>query len=245
MKIKKVAFATILFFFYLVSSHAQEGLELMDMDSLQNREEAYIGNDYINASLTSPLENYNSVQFGYSYHPTKNRLWQARLGYIYGLDNLFSIGRIVNRDEEVTNTRGLQLFYEYRLFLNLPNFPSNSRTYVGFEPYLYYAQFNSEVIAGYSCQDDFGNCVYYRLFGVKNQRLVTGAYFKLGKVFYLDDLMISVFGGIGFRHTSNFNDIPGSPEPDRFYNREGDQREIPDGLTPNAKIGFEVGYRIK
>jgi len=245
MGIDKIIIAVLIFLFISIPAFTQEGLEIMEMDSLENREAGYVGTSYINASLTSPLENYNSVQIGYTSHPSENRLWQARLGYIYGLDNLFSIGRIVNRDEEVTNTRGLQLFYEYRFFLNLPNFPSNSRTYVGFEPYLYYAQFNSEVIAGYSCQDDFGNCVYYRLFGVKNQRLVTGAYFKLGKVFYLDDLMISVFGGIGFRHTSNFNDIPGSPEPDRFYNREGDQREIPDGLTPNAKIGFEVGYRIK
>ncbi len=68
---------------------------------------------------------------------------------------------------------------------------------------------------------------------------------KLGKAFYFDKLMLSVFGALGIRYTANFNSIPESPAPDQFYNGEGDQNELPTGFSPTVKLGFNVAYRIR
>jgi len=202
------------------------------------------GKKYITTTLTAPLEHNNAFRVGYLFQHKQNRMWQLLLGYVYGLDNLFSLGELAETNEEVTNVRGGQIALEYRWLLNGRTYPENSKLFLGLSPYFNFTTFNAEVIGGYSCNEPFGNCLYYRLFEVSNQRLTTGINLHLGKVYYLNKLVVTFYGGLGFNYVANSSNTNGILPPDNFYNRDGNQRQIPEGFNPGVKFGLEIGWRL-
>ncbi len=119
---KLLLFIPVLFIINFVQARAQEGLDIIKMDSIALKQLNPAHSKYLTASFTAFFENYNAVQLGVASMPNEKRMHHLQLGYIYGLDNLFSLGAIQARDDDATKVKGGQLLYEYRINLGWEHF---------------------------------------------------------------------------------------------------------------------------
>ena len=192
-------------------------------------------------SITSAFENYSSFDIGFSKSTKYGNAIGMELGYIYEIDVLNTT--IV--ESWYQNTYGAKVYLYYRIFLqeNDP-YPFNSKTFIDIEPQFYWASFESERIAGYSCNEEWGNCEYYRFFDSRLERIIPGLNFKLGKMYKYDALTFILFGGIGVRHIIDFSDMMNDPTPDKIFNKNGQTSNIQTGTFLNLRIGFQVAYNL-
>ncbi len=201
------------------------------------------GGKYIlQLSAISYFENYNSADIGLIKHISSNSAIGFELGYIFDM-----YGSNSNIDENwFKDGSGFKAYFQYRFYLdNEFNYPSNSRTFFEIEPTVFYVKYNSERVAGYSCNDDFGGCLYYRYFDTSVERFVPGLNFKVGKMYDFDPVVITLFVGAGARYIFDQPDIPTEPEPDKFFFKKGGRSEIGSGRQVNVRVGLQIGYRFK
>ncbi|MBK6264717.1 hypothetical protein JKA74_06685 [Marivirga sp. S37H4] len=211
------------------------------IDSSQNTASER-GKYMLQLSLISHLENYNSADIGLIKNISNNRAIGVELGYIYDI-----YGSDVNVDKDwFKDGSGVKAYFQYRIYSGAENnYPSNSRNFFEIEPAFFFVRYNSQRIAGYSCNDEQGDCLYYRYFDSQVKRFVPGLNFKVGKMYDFNPFYVTIFGGLGMRYVFDQTDIPKEPEPDRFFFKNGQKSEIVSGAQLNLRVGIHVGYRFK
>lgn len=163
------------------------------------------------------------------------------LGYIYDI----SAFNTEIPDSWYQNTYGVKAYFYYRIFINESDpYPLNSKIFIDIEPQIFWASFESERIAGYSCNEDWGDCEYYRFFDSRVDRLIPGLNFKLGKIYKYDPLQFTLFMGFGIRHVIEFSDLMNDPAPDKIFNKRGEMSNLGTGTLLNLRLGFQVGYNF-
>lgn len=190
---------------------------------------------------SSFLENYNSIDVGLMKSLKNGHAIGAEIGYIFsiGADHFFE------SNPRYKQVNGFKAYFYYRFLLNLrDNYPYNSQTFFDIEPQFYWASFNSERIVGYICNDEFGDCGYYRFFDAKVQRIVPGINFKLGKIYNYDPFYITVFCGVGIRNVRDFSEAMRNPEPDKVFDGRGEMSNLQLGTILNLRLGIQLAYKL-
>jgi hypothetical protein len=192
-------------------------------------------------SLTSAFENYSSIDIGFSKSTQNGNAIGMDLGYIYDIDVLNSS----IEESWYQKTYGAKAYFYYRIIIeeNDP-YPFNSKTFIDIEPQIFWASFESERIAGYSCNEEWGDCEYYRFFDTRVERLIPGLNFKLGKIYEYDPFHFILFMGVGIRHIIEFSDLMNDPAPDKIFNKRGQISTLQTGTLLNLRIGFQVAYKF-
>ncbi|RUA34718.1 MAG: hypothetical protein DSY77_04255 [Bacteroidetes bacterium] len=192
-------------------------------------------------SLTSAFEKYGSFDIGFS-KPTKNgNAIGLELGYIYDI----SAFNTEIPDSWYRNTYGAKAYFYYRFIIqeNDP-YPFNSKIFVDVEPQIFWASFESERIAGYSCNEEWGDCEYYRFFNSRVERFIPGMNIKLGKIYDYDPFQFTLFMGVGIRQVIEISDLMNDPSPDKIFNKRGQISQLQTGTISNLRLGFQVAYNF-
>lgn len=227
-----------LFVAFLLLSHlavAQNG-ELLDSGIAKQNVH------FIKLPVSGLIESYANISAGYQF-PVSDR---TALGFTAGY--LYAIQPYAEEAEGsfYKNERGVKLSAAYRVYLQSKNpFPFSSRFYIEPNVIYNYIDFGSERIAAYACNDDFGDCEYYRLYDVQIQRQVLGAFFNMGKQFSYDPFFFELFMGLGAYLTYEDSPIPNQPEPDRYYYRNRGRAETLNEFRTMLRIGLTFSYKIK
>ncbi|MFT4740619.1 MAG: hypothetical protein ACI9L9_001402 [Marivirga sp.] len=195
--------------------------------------------------VTTFFERYNSINLGVFREGKESLSWGLELGYIFGMYRLYGIGFSGEFDEGFTNPIGGKLMAHFRFDLVEKKSFDEGKWYIDFAPYLYYINYDIDLIAGYECNDERNNCTYYRLFETNTHRFVPGIFTNIEKVYTLGSTTLTFHAGLGLRYTINVDQIPEVPEVGQLYVRNGEQSKIPEGLSSNVKLGFVVGYKFK
>lgn len=226
----------LLYFVPVLDSKAQSAEEIEEI-----REES-APQSSIYLSTTSPFEKYNSVDVGYMRVLDKGNAVGVELGYIFNIEGLNST---VDK-RQFQNIHGAKAYFYYRFLLdNSSTYPYNSTTFVDLEPQLFWTSFQSERIAGYSCDDQFGDCEYYRFFDSRVQKIVPGFNLKFGKIYNYDLFYFSLFAGGGIQYAIEFSEIDSNlAKPDKLFNRDDSDSQTRTGAQLNYRIGFQVGYKL-
>ncbi len=192
-------------------------------------------------SVTSAFENYSSFDIGFARNTRNGNAIGIDLGYIYDIDVL----NTAIPDSWYQKTYGAKVYFYYRLIIkeNDP-YPFNSKTFIDIEPQIFWASFESERIAGYSCNEEWGDCEYYRFFDSRVERIIPGLNFKFGKIYQYDPFHFILFMGFGARQTIEFSDIMNDPAPDNIFNKSGDRSNLQTGTRLNLRLGFQVAYNF-
>ncbi|MGM0580782.1 MAG: hypothetical protein ACQETL_08880 [Bacteroidota bacterium] len=227
---------TIILFLGFIFHNSFAQTEQLDSLELSSKE---IIMPYI--SITSAFENYGSFDVGFSKPTDNGNAIGVELGYIYDIDVLNSS----IEDTWYQNVYGVKSYFYYRFFIkeNDP-YPLNSKTFFDIEPQIFWASFKSERIAGYSCNEEWGDCEYYRFFDSRVERIIPGLNLKLGKIYHYDAFNFILFGGIGIRHVIEFSDLMKDPAPDEIFNKRGQISKIQNGTLLNFRLGFQVAYNF-
>jgi hypothetical protein len=193
-------------------------------------------------SLSSSFESYNSIDIGLMKTAGKSSAIGAELGYIYNIEGLNQ----GNDPGWYTDIYGVKAYFYYRFFLKLyDEYPVNSSTFFDIEPQFYWASFNSERIAGYSCNEQFGDCEYYRFYDSRVDRIVPGLNLKLGKMYDYDPFYITLFIGVGYRYIQEYSEIDDSlAKPDKFFNTRGQISSLQTGGSTRLRLGFQLAYNL-
>lgn len=193
-------------------------------------------------SVTSPFEKYNSVDFGYMKVLNTRNAVGVGLGYIYDIEGF----NTTIDESRYQNVNGVKFYAYYRfLFDNESAYPFNSTTFIDLEPQIFWVAFDSERVAGYSCNDMFGGCEYYRLLDSRVQRVVPGFNFKLGKIYNYDPFYFTLFVGGGMGHVFDFSDTsPDLPTPQKLYIKGESDSEVEAGTMLRFRLGFQLGYKL-
>jgi hypothetical protein len=190
-------------------------------------------------SATSFLENYNSIDFGMMKTLKSGNAIGAEIGYIFDIERL-------NQSIEAdwyNNVSGAKAYFYYRFFIDeMDSYPYNSNTFIDLEAQFFYVNFNPQRIAGYSCNDDFGNCEYYRFYDSKVDQIVPGLNFKIGKLYNYDPFHFTLFAGLGFRYVYEFSEMMQDPLPDKLFNKRGQISDFQTGGMLKLRLGFQVAY---
>lgn len=192
-------------------------------------------------SGSSLIEYYNSIDLGLMKMLKNDQAIGAEIGYIFsiGADQFFETDFLYKQ------VSGLKAYFYYRFLLQIgENYPFNSQTFFDIEPQFYWATFNSERIAGYICNDEFGDCSYYRFFDAKVQRIVPGINLKLGKIYNYDPFYMTVFCGAGIRNVTDFSKVMRNPKPDKVFDRSGEMSNLQVGTVLNLRLGVQLAYKI-
>lgn len=193
-------------------------------------------------SLSSSFETYNSLDIGLMKDIGSNSAIGTELGYIYNLEG------INQRIEEnwYNDVYGLKAYFYYRLFLDIDdNYPANSKTFIDIEPQFYWASFNAERIGGYSCNDEFGDCEYYRFYDSRVDRIVPGLNVKFGKMYNYEPFYITLFAGLGYRYIHEFSEMnDNNVMPDKIFNRRGEMSDLQTGGSLKLRLGLQLAYNI-
>ncbi|MGJ3236771.1 hypothetical protein [Marivirga sp.] len=193
-------------------------------------------------SLSSSFENYNSIDIGLMKTVGNKSAIGGELGYIYNIEGL----KLQNEQSWYSEIYGIKAYFYYRFFLNLKNnYPYNSLTFFDIEPQFYWTSFNSERIAGYSCNEQFGDCEYYRFYDSRVDRIVPGLNLKLGKIYDYDPFYITIFAGIGYRYVQEYSEIDKVlAKPDKFFNTRGQVSDLQTGGMIKLRLGFQLAYNL-
>jgi hypothetical protein len=193
-------------------------------------------------SLSSSFESYNSIDIGLMKTVGSKSAIGGELGYIYNIEGL----KHQNEQSWHTEVYGIKAYFYYRFFLNLDdNYPYNSLTFFDIEPQFYWASFNSERIVGFSCNDQFGDCEYYRFYDSRVDRIVPGLNLKLGKIYDYDPFYITLFVGLGYRYVQEYSEIDKSlAKPDKFFTRRGEMSDLQTGGMIRLRLGFQLAYNL-
>ncbi len=193
-------------------------------------------------SLSSSFETYNSLDIGLMKDIGPKSAIGAEFGYIYNLEGL------TQRIEEnwYKDVYGVKAYFYYRFFLNIDNnYPANSKTFIDIEPQFYWTSFNAERIGGYSCNDEFGDCEYYKFFDSGVDRIVPGLNIKMGKIYDYDPFYITLFAGLGYRHIYEFSEMYNNNVlPDKTFNKGGEISELQTGGILKLRLGLQLAYNI-
>jgi hypothetical protein len=227
----------IIFIFWMLPS-------LVSAQSSNTSEEEFIPSYLLQVSGTSFFENYNSFDIGILKDISPNRAIGIELGYIfdyYGFNNSNTI-----EPEWFNDVKGFKAYFQYRIYFNKQNeYLNNSRTFFDIEPSFYMMSYSSERIVGYQCNDEFGDCLYYRYFDSDINRLVPRLNLKIGKIYDFEFIRITIFGGMGINHIFENSDMPENPEPDKFFFKNGDMNDaLSSGTNLNFRVGVQIGYRF-
>jgi len=193
-------------------------------------------------SLSSSFETYNSIDFGLMNSFVKNRAIGGEAGYIYNLEGL-------NQQIEenwYSDIYGIKAYFYYRFYFNNENnYPSNSQAFFDIEPQFYWVSFKAERIGGYSCNDQFGDCEYYRFYDSRVDRIVPGLNIKMGKIYNYDPFYITIFAGIGYRHVIEYSEMNDhSVLPDKIFNKRGEMSDLQTGGQLKLRLGFQLAYNL-
>jgi len=197
---------------------------------------------YIYISLSSYFETYNSIDFGLMNSLVKNRAIGGEAGYIYNLEGF-------NQQIEenwYSDIYGIKAYFYYRFYFNNENnYPSNSQAFFDIEPQFYWVSFKAERIGGYSCNDQFGDCEYYRFYDSRVDRIVPGLNIKMGKIYNYDPFYITIFAGIGYRHVIEYSEMnEQSVLPDKIFNKRGEMSDLQTGGQLKLRLGFQLAYNF-
>lgn len=197
----------------------------------------------IQFSGTSFFENYNSIDVGIIKDINSKSAFGIEVGYIF---SFFSFNQDETKADWFNNVSGFKAYFQYRLYLNNMNeYIQNSRTFFEFEPGLYIMNYDSERIIGYQCNDEFGDCLYYRYFNSNVNRFVPRFNMKIGKIYDFDPITVTIFGGVGFSHVIDKSNIPNNPEPDKYFYKSGEMNnDLSAGTNLNLRVGVQIGYRF-
>lgn len=198
----------------------------------------------LQVSGTSFLENYNSFDVGIVKDINAKSAIGFEAGYIF---NFFALNQDERKSDWFKNVSGFKAYVQYRLYLNnVREYISNSRTFFEFEPGIFIMNYDSERIIGYQCNDEFGDCLYYRYFNSEVNRLVPRLNMKIGKVYVFDPMTVTIFGGVGISHVIDKSDIPTNPEPDKYFYKSGEVNDdLSAGTSVNLRVGVQIGYKFK
>ncbi|WKV10792.1 hypothetical protein [Marivirga harenae] len=193
-------------------------------------------------SLSSSFENYNSIDIGLMKTLSENRAIGGEIGYIYNIEGL----KQQNEQSWYTDVYGIKAYFYYRFFLDLKeSYPQNSLTFLDIEPQFYWTSFKSERIAGYSCNDQFGDCEYYRFYDSRVDRIVPGLNLKLGKIYNYDPFYFTLFVGVGYRYVLEYSEINKSlAKPDKFFTKNGQMSDLQTGGMIRLRLGLQLAYRL-
>ncbi len=197
----------------------------------------------IQVSGTSFFENYNSIDVGVLKDINSKSAIGLEIGYIF---NFFSFNQDERKADWFNNVNGFKVYFQYRLYLNnISEYITNSRTFFEFEPGLFIMNYDSERIIGYQCNDEFGDCLYYRYFNSNVNRFVPRFNMKIGKIYDFDPINITIFGGVGFSHVIDKSNIPTDPEPDKYFYKSGEMNnDLSAGTSLNLRVGVQIGFRF-
>lgn len=228
-------FTIIIFFAFITHNSIAQHQEL---DSLET---STIKNITPYISLTSIFEKYGSFDVGFSKPIQNGNAIGMDLGYIYDIGAF----NTAIPDSWYQKTYGVKTYFYYRIIIaeNDP-YPFNSKTFIDFEPQIFWASFESERIAGYSCNEEWGDCEYYRFFDSRVERIIPGINFKLGKIYEYDPFHFILFMGVGIRHVFEFSELMNDPAPDKTFNKRGQISKLQTGTLLNLRIGFQVAYNF-
>lgn len=195
-------------------------------------------------SGTSFFENYNSVDVSVIKDISPNRAIGLELGYIfdyYGFNNSNTI-----EADWFKNVNGFKAYFQYRIYFNKElEYLNNSRTFLDLEPGFFWMNYDSERIVGYQCNDEFGDCLYYRYFNSEINQFAPRFNVKIGKIYDFESLSITVFGGLGLHHIFEKSDMPTNPKPDKYFFKNGEMNDkLSSGTNLNFRVGVQVGYRF-
>lgn len=195
-----------------------------------------------NISLSSSFETYNSIDFGLMKSVGKKNAVGGEIGYIY---NLEGFNQSI-QENWYSNIYGVKTYFYYRFYLNFKNdYPTNSKTFFDVEPQFYWVSFKAERIAGYSCNDEFGDCEYYRFYDSRVDRIVPGINIKIGKTYNFDPFYITIFAGTGYRYVMEFSEMNDNKiSPDKIFNTRGEVSELQTGGQLKLRLGFQLGYNL-
>ncbi|WKK87545.2 hypothetical protein QYS48_13040 [Marivirga arenosa] len=208
-------------------------------NSVPNKENDYEPLFLTYLSLSSAFENYNSLDFGMMQTFNKENAYGVELGYIYDVQGFNQL----NTNNQYSEVYGAKLYFYYRFILeNEINYPQNSFTFLDIESQFYWASFKSDRVAGYSCNDEFGDCEYYRFFDSRIERIIPGINFKIGKLYSFDPFYIKIFGGLGFNYIKDYTGL--ADIPDKMFTSDGQQMGDQNGLRYNFRLGVQVAYNI-
>lgn len=193
-------------------------------------------------SLSSPFETYNSIDIGLLKSIRKNNDIGVELGYIY---NLQSLNERVERNW-YNNVYGLKAYFYYRFFLNLKkNYPSNSRTFIDIEPQFYWASFEAERVGGFACNEAWGDCEYYKFYDSRVDRIVPGLNIKMGKIYELDPIYITIFAGLSYRYVIEYSEMNNETVmPDKIFNKNGIMSDLQTGGILKLRLGLQLAYNF-
>jgi hypothetical protein len=166
----------------------------------------------------------------------------GELGYIYNLQGLNQ--RI--EQNWYTEIYGIKAYFYYRYFFQIDeNYPYNSKTFIDIEPQFYWASFNAERIAGYGCNDQFGDCEYYQFYDSRVDRIVPGLNVKLGKMYDYDPFYITLFVGLGYRYIHEYSEMnKKSVLPEKIFDRRGDISDLQTGGVIKLRLGLQLAYNL-
>ncbi len=215
-------------------------------EDLKATEDTFSSNLMLQVSGTSFFENYNSVDFGLIKEISPNRAIGIELGYIFDLYG-FNTYNLEEEADWFQNVNGIKVYLQYRFYLKRENeYLNNSRTFFDLEPGFFMMSYDSERIVGYQCNEEFGDCLYYRYFNSEINRFVPKLNLKIGKIYDFDHLSITLFGSVGVHHIFEKSDMPASPEPDKYFFKNGEMNDdLSSGTNVNFRVGVQVGYRFK
>lgn len=193
-------------------------------------------------SLSSSFESHNSIDLGLMKTIGPHNAIGGELGYIYDIEGFDQ----QNADNLYTDTYGIKAYFYYRFFLNIKeNYPHKSLTFFDIEPQFYWASFKSERIAGFSCNEQFGDCEYYRFYDSRVNRIAPGLNAKIGKIYDYDPFYIKLFLGIGYRYVQEYSELKNQlAQPDKFFNRRGQVSDLQTGGLIRLRIGLQLAYNI-
>jgi len=193
-------------------------------------------------SLTSSFEIYNSIDFGLMQSVGKTNAIGGEIGYIY---NLEGFNQSI-QENWYSDIYGVKTYFYYRFYLNFKNdYPNNSKTFFDVEPQFYWVSFKAERIAGYSCNDEFGDCEYYRFYDSRVDRIVPGLNIKIGKIYNYDPFYITIFAGLGYRHVIEYSEMNNnSVLPDKIFNTRGEISDLQTGGQVKLRLGVQLAYNL-
>ncbi|WP_375580872.1 hypothetical protein ABWH96_07615 [Marivirga tractuosa] len=193
-------------------------------------------------SLSSNFESYNSFDIGLMNTLGTRSAIGGEIGYIY---NLQGLNPSIEPDW-YTEVYGVKAYFYYRYFLDIEeNYPYNSKTFIDIEPQFYWASFNAERIAGYSCNDEFGDCEYYRFYDSRVDRIVPALNIKMGKIYDYDPFYITIFVGLGYRYIHEFSEMDNADVvPDKIFNSRGEISDLQTGGVVKLRLGLQLAYNL-
>ncbi|SMG40637.1 hypothetical protein SAMN05661096_02784 [Marivirga sericea] len=193
-------------------------------------------------SLSSNFESYNSFDLGLMSSLGARTAIGGELGYIYNLQGLNQ--RI--EDNWYTDVYGIKAYFYYRYFFQIDeNYPYHSKTFIDIEPQFYWTSFKAERIAGYACNDQFGDCEYYRFYDSRVNRIVPGLNIKFGKVYDYDPFYITLFLGLGYRYIQEYSEMnEKSVLPEKIFDRKGDLSDLQTGGVIKLRLGLQLAYNL-